>query len=385
MGKLVLAKLVLTREDINRAPFVEKTLIRNSYVFEPKHHATKANVKRLGSQPEQIGVPPFYCYKMQNVSLIGPYGIAVTRRGLIVGEIFQSALEKRLRHTINQLGLARFIKLYLAALMPFRKATKNSIFHMVPRHGYGVDQPNFCHWLLENLPQLTALRKCGDGQTAILTNKTLTSFQIQSLELCGVLDSSVMRATQDFLRIDNFYFATLRSAASSLGERDPVGRRGLVSLLKKNIRNRKGSSDEKKVFLTRQHMETRVISNISQLETLFEKYGIETFDPGKHDFEYCVNFFRQAKLIVAPHGAALANMVFAESCTIVEMLCGEKEKADFFYYTAMEFGLKYETFLCNRDCEFERENDKIQEAWSVDIDLFEEMLIKLCQTQDTDD
>jgi hypothetical protein len=64
-------------------------------------------------------------------------------------------------------------------------------------------------------------------------------------------------------------------------------------------------------------------------------------------------------------------MVFTKDCHVIELVAGVKRDADFFYFTALEFGLSYDTAECERDLKYESENKHIDEAWRVDILMLE--------------
>lgn len=159
----------------------------------------------------------------------------------------------------------------------------------------------------------------------------------------------------------------MRGASSSNSERDPIGRSWAMNRLK-----RAGADDykvvkRKHVFLSRQDMSRGFITNMKALEVLLDKYDFEIYHPGQVSFQHDVDYFRDVSLLVAPHGASMANMVFSDSCNIIEIVCGPKWDADLFYFTALECGFSYDTAMCTRDYEYEGNNREIEEAWIVDI------------------
>ena len=72
-------------------------------------------------------------------------------------------------------------------------------------------------------------------------------------------------------------------------------------------------------------------------------------------------------MIIAPHGAGMANMLFAKNCHVIEIVCGKKLNTDFFYMTALELNHSFETSFAERDYNYENSHRDIEEAWVVNI------------------
>ncbi len=62
------------------------------------------------------------------------------------------------------------------------------------------------------------------------------------------------------------------------------------------------------------------------------------------DFPTQVKIFSQAKIIVAPHGAGFANMIFSNNPIIIELF---GQKPSYFFYTlAKALGFKHGFIMC---------------------------------------
>lgn len=77
----------------------------------------------------------------------------------------------------------------------------------------------------------------------------------------------------------------------------------------------------KRIFLSRRDAPARKLINHSEIHTLLEKYGFEYVLPGDRTVVEQAALFRHAETIVAVHGAALANLVFANrDLQLIELL-----------------------------------------------------------------
>jgi hypothetical protein len=359
----LLDKLVIKKQDFSN--LIDCSLIRDEYFFEPLYSNTNSNLLRYKDMdmPNSFHVSPHYLYKASNVSLIGPYGIPITSKGKIIGEVFGGTVIKCIRRTIAELGLLTFIIHYLKALIPFKSYPIHSGFYLVPRHGYGINKPNYCHWILENLPQLFSLEHI-EERPKIIVNETLTKWQIESLQQINLNQDDIFSMPiSGSIAIKNFYFSTIRSASSSDSDRDPKGRSWVKDAMK--IKFKSSPIKKKRIFLSRQDMPRGFISNMNMLEPILRDCNIEIFQPGRISFQDDLDYLKDVELIIAPHGAGLANMIFSNNCHIIEIVTGIKSCSDFFYMTALEFNHTFETVFAKRDYNYES-NNNVEEAWILD-------------------
>ncbi len=61
------------------------------------------------------------------------------------------------------------------------------------------------------------------------------------------------------------------------------------------------------------------MANEEQVWALLRSRGFEMVDPGSLSFDEQIATFAEAETIVAPHGGALTNMVFATGATVIEL------------------------------------------------------------------
>lgn len=367
IGNRYLDAIIVSRDEMCSNKHVSVSKLRGRYSFEPEAIASFSFNREDSLIQSRFEVEPFYLYTIDNVSLIGPYGIPVTRNGMIIGETLQSSARKCVRRTIAAIGLFKFIKLYLFAMTPFLRNDMECGLNVVPRHGYDINRPNYCHWILENMPQLFALEILSPISPRVIINNAPTRWQVQSLKSMGISSASIYNHSKSLTRVGRLFIGSMRSASSHNSERDPVARKWVVSKILENCESGKECVRKRRLFISRQGMARGHISNIVELNRLLAQYRIETYHPGKNSFQNDVDYFRNAELIIAPHGAGLANMIFADNCRVIEITGGSKKTANFFYHTAQEFGHSYDLITCSIDTSYEAKNPNILEAWKVNI------------------
>ena len=363
IGYCLIKKKIITRNEMLSNDSNDVEILRNEYIFSPKCTDSEINLYRYSERCETTKISPFFCCRISNVTLIGPYGIPVTRSGKIIQETTQETVFKYIRRTIHYLGLFEVIRQYLIAILPIRKNNLESGFHLVPRHGYMADNPNYCHWLLEDLPKIFAYSFI-DKEIKIITNKTHHTWQTESLELMGFSNKNVYHHDNHGTRVRNFYVTNMRSASSRNSERDPIGRAWVAKKIINGISDIQLTTKKKRIFISRQDSGSRFITNMHEIEKVLCKHNIEIFYAGKTNFIDDVKVFLDAELIIAPHGAGMANMIFAKDCHIIEISCDTHWKKDFFYLTALELNFTFDSVQAIRDEKYENIHG-IDEAWHV--------------------
>ena len=371
LAYFILNRIVVTREEMILTDAISSKKLRDNYSYKPEYTPTVSNNARFTGLPSSVEVSPFYIYCIKGVCLIGPYGIPVMSNGKILQEQSRGSVIKYIRRTIATLGLIKFFKAYVEAVFTNRGHAINCGFHLVPNHGYTPATPNYCHWILENLPQLFALTSIDIDEPKLIVNANMAKWQNESLSALGFESAHIFPLSSNLTRVKTLFLSSMRGATSSNSERDPLGRSWVINNLKNSELKEPKFKNPKRIFLSRQDMTRGFISNMDELQSLLDQYNIETYHPGSISFKDDINIFNAAELLVAPHGAALANMVFTKDCHVIELVAGVKRDADFFYFTALEFGLSYDTAECERDLKYESENKHIDEAWRVDILMLE--------------
>jgi capsular polysaccharide biosynthesis protein len=167
----------------------------------------------------------------------------------------------------------------------------------------------YSHWLLEELPRLLALPPYDDGETLIA--HVTTPCQREAIALSGFSGNLINAKRHDHFSCDelivpglgeltpetfsqvNEFVAPLRRTASSLGEC---------------------------LYISRAKAKRRRVANEPELWSALESRGFVKVYLEELTWSEQIAAFRSAKVIVAPHGAGLANLVFCQAGTkVVEL------------------------------------------------------------------
>jgi hypothetical protein len=87
-------------------------------------------------------------------------------------------------------------------------------------------------------------------------------------------------------------------------------------------------NEGKLIYISRADATLRRVRNMEQIRPILNTYGVETYVLSELSVAEQVELFAEAELIVAPHGAGLTNIVYADEAAVVELF-GDKKAASF--------------------------------------------------------
>lgn len=209
----------------------------------------------------------------------------------------------------------------------------------------------YAHWISEGLTRLEALEYYSEktGKTPVLIiDKDPPSWKIKSLELMGYRSEDCIQWNGYRAKINELVICSKRR------EEGRVSIKACSWVRERIIGNIDSYAVSKvplspNIFLSRRKTKARrilneeeVIKNLAKMD--FVPYVLEDID-----WQDQVKIFAQAKIIVAPHGAGLTNMIFSQDATIIEIF-GHKI-SHFFYTIAQGLGFNYGCLFCEANNE----------------------------------
>lgn len=174
---------------------------------------------------------------------------------------------------------------------------------------------HYYHWLLDALPRLSIIECFAElNSTPLIVPGELKSFHRQSLEMASVSSERLVGFDGGCWQVDKLFFPEL---LSKTGSPSPHA----VAWLRERFLGQieKPPSLERKIYVTRRDAPQRRIVNEDQIVSYLQSQGFETVCPGDLCFAEQIRTFANAKIVIGPHGAGFANMVFASrNATLVE-------------------------------------------------------------------
>lgn len=195
------------------------------------------------------------------------------------------------------------------AFLPKELHLKGSWTSLISRWSEG-----FYHWFTDALPRLGPLADFPEG-TGILIPPIRRNYQKESLAMLGLIDR--LRETPErHLVLGEYHFSS------------PVGMTGCtnprsVEWLRGRFLPHAAGIDTPKRIVLRRRGKTRGILNESEFYGVAEESDWVVIDPEEMPLAEQIAWFRNAKEVVAEHGAGLTNLLWSSPGCRVTELCAE--------------------------------------------------------------
>lgn len=212
-------------------------------------------------------------------------------------------------------------------------------------HGAG-----YAHWLLDELPRLLALRP-GDGD--VLIGHAAHAVNREAFGLLGWAGEVIQPARLSHFQCEQLVVPSVDGAPT------PRAVERLVAFVEP-LRDQVSPFGER-IYVSRESARRRRVANEAELWPQLSARGFVNLKLEELTWREQINAFRHARIIVAPHGAGLANLVFCQPGAIVVELFNRSYVNGCFWQVAALRNLDYrpvvplspepiaETLRCNRD------------------------------------
>lgn len=255
------------------------------------------------AQQESIPARDFCAIRLENAHVFGPSVMVVTAAGRVICEVSKEwgvFLDAPEASWIQR----RFF-------LPRPRRLSGRTFLLASTGG-----ETFNHWMMECLPRLALMEKAGIGIREInhwLVSRKSPPFVRETLEKIGVPWDRVV----DFTENQHWVCDSLElvSLGGDWGMPSSLG----VDFLRKAF---PGDSDRssRRFYLPRGETKDRRVREEAALISTLSRGGFQALDCGALGVCRTAAELSRADWIVAPHGAALTNMVFAPpGCRVVEI------------------------------------------------------------------
>jgi len=166
---------------------------------------------------------------------------------------------------------------------------------------------NHSHWLTSHLPKLIQLKERGELENVVLPPRSLrTSVIDSSFKILGINPDEFR--TLDYTRPLNVKELTVLETDRFRPE------------LLRSVRDVFCTTDEKphrRLYISRAKAKRRQLINENDIWPLLEKMGFEKVFMEELSFSEQITAMQQAEIVVAPHGAAITNVIFCSPGTHV--------------------------------------------------------------------
>ena len=309
---------------------------RGKYPFKP-----------IGDPIVQLNMPQLEIYPLQNAAVIGGTNFICMDDRIVYPDVY---LPERDVCPAELNGIAK-INLATKTVSLF-SSQSDSIKNGVSLLGSCTG--NYAHWLTETLPKLLLVDSVeGWEDYPLLVDAWIHPNFVKSIELFNKNRREIIRIKRwemvnveslievtppayippeyrDFLKTKELSFPDAAEFPFSAPALD---------MLRNAAHAATGGIDlgaPQKLYLFRSPEScgnTRHVTNIEEIERIIRKYGYTMLDPAKLSFEDQIRVFSNARKIVSPLGAALANTIFTPPGCSVLGLSPWYQNANYYFFS----------------------------------------------------
>lgn len=200
---------------------------------------------------------------------------------------------------------------------------------------------NYFHWVVQALPAIdVSLRRNGQDRKVALALPVLTPWQEESLQMLGY--AGVRRVILDEPR-GQYFFNRVEYSEFLRGEatfRWSEASHRTFSRMRADVDDAL-PPDGRKLYVARTDAPTRIMRNEGALIGELRRRGFDIVVPSTRSLHEQVRTFRNASLVVGPHGAGLTNIAFCEPGAMVYELVPAAYHNACFCSLAHTCGLRY--------------------------------------------
>lgn len=333
------------------------TLLLNntSYKYKDKEPLNIGSAFYLNDLPSEVKdklspkstiLPEAYIVEVPNASLRGKYALGFNSNGQFIRETsFPYFIENKHWHTEASVSLTSLIP----SLIP-NKVQFDTVCSLINEWNN-----NYFHWITVTLTKLEGLKyyeQLTGIRPKLLIHSNPTKWQLASLQLMGYSKDDLITWTNSFAYVNKLLVPTFRKGYNTdtqvYRHSSPQASKWVANTLIKSVNNLDipNTTFSERVYISRSKATGRQISNESELTHFLSQKDFKTYILEDMSFEQQVKLFSQAKVLIAPHGAGLINMVFSSNLTLVE-LCGKTLPTYSFAEIARGLGFTYSILTNN--------------------------------------
>lgn len=306
---------------------------------EPKDHVT------FRTEADEI-IPRAAVAELPRGRVLGPYRAVLTGRGTLVGELSPYfGITRALEHPVF---------LHPLASPPTRIEGRLAVLA-------ARGDVSYYHYLLDVLPRLEILARCPTiAPPDRLYIPAVLSFQRELLAMMSIPEESIVDSDQfPHVQADSL-------VVPSLPDADLKTPPWVVAFLRERLLpTRAQRVPGRRIYVTRgSERGNRIVTNEAEVAAMLTTLGFAVVDPGTLSVARQIETFAEAEWIVAPHGAALANLAFASpGATVIELFAPDYVQGCYWKLSDCVTGLDYRYLVGSG------KQPRAGRMWGVDSDI----------------
>jgi capsular polysaccharide biosynthesis protein len=228
--------------------------------------------------------------------------------------------------------------------------SKSTVFPLI------CPDPSYYHWMIEYVPKLRLVEMYEEetgSEPTILIEPNARDFVRDTLVCAGYDSDRCEEWDEQSITVDHLVVSAHRQRAFNhqrphLSNYNPSFKD--LDWLRSRMRLNQSESSvgsPKRIYISRQDATRgRKIVNYNDFTSVLERHGIQPYILENYSFSKQLDIFKDAEIIMGPHGAGLLNMIFSPDPTVIELF-PKTVVRPYFYFLSSMFGFEYEAIVAN--------------------------------------
>lgn len=207
----------------------------------------------------------------------------------------------------------------------------------------------YYHWTVETLTRLEGVERYAERtgeRPKLVVGPDPTGFQLESLALLGYDRSDLLTWDRRLGRVDRLVVPSVRRELNP-GTVSPVAYWWLRERMRQAADEEVTDGEfSKYVYVSREDAPRRRVRNEDEVLEVLRPLGFEKYVLSDHGVAENVALFAGAEVVVAPHGAGLTNLLYADDASVVELFRANDVRPEYFVLS-QQVGHEYRYLLCD--------------------------------------
>jgi capsular polysaccharide biosynthesis protein len=198
---------------------------------------------------------------------------------------------------------------------------------------------SYYHFVIDSCLKAIDLGSAGalDRDTVLIYHSRPNRWQSEYLDLLGLAGNPLMVLDAGCVKVSRLLIAAPRRSRYACSQE-------AIQALRRRVFERleiDGTGGGRKIYISRRFADTRNLLNEAEVRSLVESRGFESFVLEDMSVADQIRLFAEAETIVAPHGAGLTNMIYADRPCIIELMPTDRWNLGHFVALANSIGAEH--------------------------------------------
>jgi hypothetical protein len=251
-----------------------------------------------------------FVFEVKNAELVGPATVGFDRNGSLISEIVIGT------PTITLIKYLPAPTLILKNLPSFGSYQLDRVYSLVNPWSNG-----YFHWIVDCLARLEGIEyyqeQTGKKPTLLIESNP-PKWKIESLRLLGYDPDDCIYWNRSKIKVKRLVVPSYRREHNVIS---PAACQWLRQRMLSNLPNveSKQHSFSPRIYISRPQTTGRQVINEDDVLEALKPFGFVAYILENMSFADQVRLFSQAEIVVAPHGAGLTNMIFAQNLIVIDL------------------------------------------------------------------